>query len=176
MSDPRMVNKEVNAPQVVQILQEVWAHHHSGQAFPEMTMQTVRRMMSGWPWATTRGEGGRQATAAGCGPDAAIWFVFKVLHLCAEGVESCDILNAGETASLLCPRAHCTWAGRGSAWVQIHVAGSERQSCTVMVAVTMGCRKLRCSLGSKARRCDPTGCQSWTCKGDTCLLIHRAVG
>ena len=125
MSDPRMVNKEVNAPQVLQILQEVWAHHHPGQAFPEMSLQTVRRMMSRWGWSWRRAHKRRRP---GVDPDAAIWFVFRVLHLFAEGVQSCDILNADETAFLLYPQGHYTWARRGCDAVQIHAWRATKSS------------------------------------------------
>jgi hypothetical protein len=48
----------------------------------------------------------------------AILFVFQVLYLLAEGVESADIVGGDGTAFLLCPQVFCLWAGkedRGSA-------------------------------------------------------------
>ena len=47
-----------------------------------------------------------------------------------------------ETAFVLYPHGFYTWAQRGKDAVQIHVEGNEKQSYTVMVAVTMDCRKL----------------------------------
>jgi hypothetical protein len=75
-------------------------------------------------------------------PESAILFVFQILHLLAEGVDPADIVDADEIAFLLPPQGFYTWARRGSEAVQIHVAGNEKRSYTVMVAVTMGGRKL----------------------------------
>jgi TctA family transporter len=75
-------------------------------------------------------------------PDSAILFVFHIVHLLAEGVEPADIVDADETAFLLYPQGSYTWAGRGSEAMQVHVAGNEKKSSTVMAAVTMDRRRL----------------------------------
>ena len=56
--------------------------------------------------------------------NAAIWLMLSGLHLFAEDVKPCDVLNADETAFLLCPQGVRKWARRGSDAVQIHVAGN----------------------------------------------------
>jgi hypothetical protein len=128
MRDPRMTHKEVNIPQIVQMLQGIWVREHP----PARILEGVSAYDS--PNAPSMGrvvEESAQATWAGRGPDvdpdSAILLVFHILHLLAEGVEPADIVDAVEAAFLLYPRGLYTWARRGSEAVPIHVAGHGRQ-------------------------------------------------
>jgi hypothetical protein len=44
MRDPRMTHEEVAAPQIPQMLQEIWAREHPQSEFPMVCLDTVRRM------------------------------------------------------------------------------------------------------------------------------------
>jgi hypothetical protein len=48
MRDPRMTHKEVAAPQILQMLQEIWVREHPRREFPMMCLDTVRRMPDRW--------------------------------------------------------------------------------------------------------------------------------
>ena len=139
LTDPRMTHKEVNSGVILEMLQEFWTRAHPYQEFPQMCVATVRRLVKRWGWSWRRAHKRRRP---GVNPDAGLRFVYEVLILLRDGVEPWQIVNADETAFVLYPHGFYTWARRGRDAVQIHVEGNEKQSYTVMVAVTMDCRKL----------------------------------
>jgi hypothetical protein len=64
-------------------------------------------------------------------------FVWSTVELLSGGVNRGDMVDADDAAFLLYPRGFYTWARRGTEAVQIQVTRNERQSFTVMAAVTM---------------------------------------
>ena len=139
LSDPRMSHKEVNADVILQMLRGIWTTAHPHQEFPQMSVLTVRRLLRSWGWTWRRSHKRRRP---GVDPRAALHFVHEVMFVLAEEVEPWQVVNADEMAFLLYPHGYYTWARRGRDAVQIHVEGNEKQSYTVMAAVTMDCRKL----------------------------------
>jgi transposase len=132
MRDPRMTHKEVNAPQILQMLEEIWVREHPQREFPMVWLHTVRRMLHRWGWSWRA----HKRRRPGVDPISDS-LVFQTLYLLAEGVDPADIVDADETAFLLYPQGFYTWARRGSEAVQIHVAGNEKQSYTVMAAAAI---------------------------------------
>jgi hypothetical protein len=100
-------------------------------------------------------------------PNSAFLFVFRILYLLAKGVGLADIVDADGTAFLQCPQGFHTWARRGTEAVQIHIAGNEKRSDTVMTAVKMDGRILPLFTLAKARQCDQSGCSNWILWGHT---------
>jgi hypothetical protein len=49
--DPRMRNREVTAPDILSVLWDLWAGMGHEEPFPQMSLQTVRRMLSRWGWS-----------------------------------------------------------------------------------------------------------------------------
>jgi hypothetical protein len=96
-------------------------------------------MLDRWGWSWRRAHKRRRLDVD---PEKAILFVFHILYLLADGIEPADIVDADETAFLRYPLGFYTWAMGERQAVQIHVAGNEKQSYTVMAAVTMEGRKL----------------------------------
>jgi hypothetical protein len=111
--------QEVTAPQVLQMLQEIWVREHPHRELPMMCLDTVRRMLDRWGWSWRRAHKRRRPNVD---PDSAVLFVFHILYLLADGVEPADIVDADEAAFLLYAQGFYTWARRGREAVQIHVA------------------------------------------------------
>jgi transposase len=110
MRDPRMTHKEVNASQILQMLQEIWIRVHPQREFPMMCLDTVRRMLRRWGWSWRRAHKRHRPDVD---PQSAIHFVFQIPYLLAAGVDPADIRDADETAFLLYPQGFYTWARRG---------------------------------------------------------------
>jgi hypothetical protein len=50
MRDQRTPHKEVHAPQILQMLQEIWVREHPQREFPMVCLHTVHRMPHPWGW------------------------------------------------------------------------------------------------------------------------------
>jgi hypothetical protein len=134
-----MRDREVTAPDILSVLQDLWAGMGREEPFPQMSLQTVRRMLSRWGWSWRRAHKKRRPAV---NPEDALAFVWTILGLAAEGVNPRNIIIGDESALLRHPQGSYTWARRGSDAVHIHMRGNEKQSYIVMVAVTMDGLKL----------------------------------
>jgi hypothetical protein len=173
MRDPRMTHKEVNASQILQMFQESWVRAQRQRKFPRMCLDTVRRMLRRWGWSWRRAHRRRRPDVD---PQSAIHFVFHILYLQAEGVDPADVVDADEIAFLLYPQGFYTWAIRGSEAVQIHVAGIEKRSYTVMAAITMTGGKLPLFTVVQGGHCEQSGGRNWTLRDHTRRRTVRLGG
>ena len=130
---------EVTSKDILAVMQQLWSRSCPGQEFPDMSLETVRRMMTLWGWSWRRAHKKRRPDVD---PAAAARFVQSIMELQGRGVNPGDVVNGDESAFLMYPQGFYTWARRGTEAVQIQVAGNEKQAYTVMVAVTMDNRKL----------------------------------
>ena len=74
----RVVTREVTASVLVAIMQELWARERPGQAFPVLSLHTVRRMLHRWGWSWRRAHKKRRPHVD---PESALQFIWGVLFL-----------------------------------------------------------------------------------------------
>jgi hypothetical protein len=135
----QVVNKEVTEAGILTLLQELWRASRPGQQFPEMSLSRVQMMLSRWGWSWRRAHKKRRPNAD---PPAAIEFAGRSCTLWHKVWVPATLSTPTKRPFRRCPHCFYTWARRGTQAIQIHVAGNEKQSYTVMVAVTKGSRKL----------------------------------
>jgi hypothetical protein len=75
------------------------------EPFPQMSLQTVRRMLSRRGWSWRRAHKKRRPAV---NPDGALALMWRILGLAAEGVNPRDIINGDESAFLLYPQGYYT--------------------------------------------------------------------
>jgi hypothetical protein len=127
----------VTRTDVPTIMQDLWCRSHPDQPFPDVTLETVRRMLIRWRSSWRRAHKKRRPTVDQARAIAFVSSIEEPVPTAAPG----DVINCDETAHVTYPEVY-TWARRGADAIQKHVPGDEKQSDTVMVTVTMDGPKL----------------------------------
>jgi hypothetical protein len=90
------------APDILSVLQNLWARLSHEEPFPQLCLLTVRRMLSRWGLSWRRAHKKRRPAV---NTADALAFRWSVLGLAAQ-VTTRDGVSGDERAFLLCPQGH----------------------------------------------------------------------